>query len=119
MTPSIIADYPALFDTTNCPNGSLMHLGLQVGEGWQLVIGRMCAQLQPLAEGGGVQILAVKQDMGTLRVAYRGGDDAIEAVIAAAKLIAARTCECCGAKGGLQDVGGWWSVTCAVCQHQS
>jgi hypothetical protein len=62
-----------LFDTTNCPNGSLMHLGLQVGDGWLLVIGRMCAQLQPLAEGGGVQILAVKQDMGTLRVAYRGG----------------------------------------------
>jgi hypothetical protein len=112
---TIIAKYPDLFDLDSCPIGSSMHLGLQVDAGWLPVIERMCERLEPLVHGTGFRFQAIKQDMGTLRAAYRGGNEAVRAVIEAGATEAAHTCEMCGNPGILGEVSGWWAVRCAAC----
>lgn len=121
MTPSIIASYPDLFDLETCPKGSSMHLGLQIeGSGWLSLLDRLCARLQPLAikakaQGHDFRILSVKQKFGSLRVAYRGGTDDIEAEIELAKVEASETCEGCDGAGKLKDVCGYVRVLCGQC----
>lgn len=118
MTPSIIANYPDLFDLENCPTGSAMHLGLQIdGTGWLALLERLCARLQPFAikvkaQGHDFRILSVKQKFGSLRVAYRGGTDDIEAEIELAKAEASKTCVSCGGVGELRDARGQVRVLC-------
>jgi hypothetical protein len=118
---SIIKTYPDLFDLDSCPTGSAMHLGLQLnGSGWLGLLDRLCANLQPLtqmvsSEGEEFKILAVKQKLGTLRVAYRGASDAIEAEIERAKAEALRTCETCGGAGTLRSLDGYLTILCDQC----
>jgi len=111
---TIIAKYPDLFDLDSCPTGSLMHLGLQVDSGWLPVIEQLCTRIEPIAPAD-FRIVAVKQDMGTLRIAYRDGTDAIYIEVEAARRLAARTCEFCGGPGVQRTVGGWMSVRCESC----
>jgi hypothetical protein len=122
---SIIKRSPDLFDLDSCPTGSAMHLGLQLnGAGWLGILDRLCANLLPLAqkvssEGGEFKIVQVKQKLGTLRIASRGGNDAIEAEIARAKEEAGRTCETCGGSGDLRSVGSYLMVLCEGCHLAS
>lgn len=111
----IIDKYSNLFDLGGDVTRSAMHLGLQVGAGWLPVIQRMCARLEPLVQGTGFRFQAIKQDMGMLRGAYRGGDDVVRAVIEAGATEAAHVCEMCGGPGVLGEVGCWWAVRCATC----
>jgi hypothetical protein len=81
----IIARFPTLFDTDGDFTTTAMHRGFEnVGKGWLGIMDRLCARLLPIAPQD-FRILAVKSKYGTLRIAYRGGDDAVEAVIEAAK----------------------------------
>jgi hypothetical protein len=53
--------------------------------------------------------------LGTLRVAYRGANDAIEAEIDRAKAEALRACETCGAAGTLRSLDGYLMILCDQC----
>jgi hypothetical protein len=94
----IIARYPQLFDLSGDVTVSAMHLGFQfAGSGWLGVMATLCERLVPLVGDSGFRILSVKSKFGTLRVTYRGGSDAVEAEIEAAK--AEATWEFCGQVG--------------------
>jgi hypothetical protein len=81
----IIDRFPTLFDTDGDFTTTAMAQGFEnVGQGWLPILADMCGRLMPLAQGD-FRILAVKSKYGTLRIAYRGGNDAVEAVIEAAK----------------------------------
>lgn len=114
----IINQHHRLFDLSGDVSKSSLHLGLQCGRGWFPPIDQMCQRLQPLAEGTGLRIVSVKQDMGVLRVAYRGGNDVVRAAIEAGAIEAAHSCEMCGDPGVLGEVDGWWMVRCAACVSQ-
>jgi hypothetical protein len=111
----IINRHLGLFDLSGDVMRSSMRWGFQMEPGWYGIMERLCERLIPLAQDTPLQITSVKSKLGTLRVAYRGGTDEIEAVIAVAKSTAAHTCECCGAEGVLRVDCGWWSVKCAAC----
>jgi len=53
---------------------------------------KMCVSLEPIASDG-FAITSVKSKLGSLRIGYRGGNDAVEAIIDAAKAEAATTDE--------------------------
>jgi hypothetical protein len=62
------------------------------GPSWRRVMAKMCVRLESIAPDG-FAITSVKSKFGSLRIGYRGGDDAVEAVIDAAKMEAATTGE--------------------------
>jgi hypothetical protein len=50
----------------------MMSFGSQCGPGWFGILESLCQRLVALVPGTGLQIWAIKQDMGNLRFAYRG-----------------------------------------------
>jgi hypothetical protein len=111
----IIDRYRELFDLAGGLT-SAMDWGFQFsGYGWLRAMDHLCERLVPLVAGSGCQITGVKSKFGTLRIAYRGGSDAISAEIETCKQAALVTCENCGAAGTRQQVGGWAAVRCVAC----
>jgi hypothetical protein len=116
MTDRAIIDHHIrIFDLSGDVTLTQAHLGFQgVGPGWLPILERLCARLQVIA-GPEFKFTSVKEKMGTLRVSYRGGDDEVAMVVAAAKAEALVTCMSCGAAGDLTEVEGWWAVRCGRC----
>jgi hypothetical protein len=111
----IIDRYPDLFDLSGDVTATQMMYDFQgMGPGWCAVMDRLCAELPAIA-GSEFKCISVKSKMGSLRIAYRGGNDAIEAAVDAAKAEAWVTCMSCGAAGELTEVEGWWAVRCGRC----
>lgn len=111
----VIDRHRNLFDLDGDVTRSAMHLGLQVEDGWLGLIDRMCDQLEAVAPGG-FKVLSVKSKYATLRVAYRGGDDAVEVEVERTKTEALRTCSRCGAVGQQSTVDGELVVWCSGCR---
>ena len=80
----IIQRHARLFDLSGDVTQSSMHFGLQVDRGWLPVIAEMCAELELVAPEG-FAITSIKVKFETLRVHYRGGDEAVEKIVEAAK----------------------------------
>jgi hypothetical protein len=81
----IIARFPTLFDTDGDFTSTAMDRGFEFeGDGWLGIMDRLCAKLLPIASQD-FRIVAVKSKFETLRIAYRGGNNAVEAAIEAAK----------------------------------
>ena len=111
----VISRHSRLFDLCGDVSKSAMHLGFEeVGPGWLPTLERLCARLQLIA-GPEFRITSVKEKMGSLRIAFRGGNDEVQAAIADAQSEAQSTCMSCGAAGTLREVEGWWVVTCGKC----
>jgi hypothetical protein len=87
----IIFRYRDLFDLGSAPWKPSMHFGLQVeSASLRGIVAQLCESLQPLsdntkARGLDFRILSIKEKFGTLRVAYRGGTEEIDAEIDHAK----------------------------------
>jgi hypothetical protein len=86
---TILAVYARLFDLSGDVTTSSMHFGLQVGRSWLVVVARMCAELDLVATQE-FAITEVKEKFGTLRIGYRNGDEAVEAIVKTAKLVVPR-----------------------------
>ena len=111
----VINHYHDLFDPGDDATASGMRFGFEnVGPGWLPTLERLCARLQLIA-GPEFRITSVKEKMGSLRIAFRGGNDEVQAAIADAQSEAQSTCMSCGAAGTLREVEGWWVVTCGKC----
>jgi hypothetical protein len=110
----VIAKYSSLFDLSGV-NTSQMQWGFQgVWPGWLPILEHLCARLQ-LISGPEFKFTSVKEKMGTLRIAFRGGDDATDAEIERAQAMALITCMACGAAGELREREGLWAVRCGRC----
>jgi hypothetical protein len=66
------------------------------GEGWMQIMAKLCTKLEPIVTED-FKITVVKAKFGSLRIAYRGGNQAIDDVIEEAKAEGRRICEVCGA----------------------
>lgn len=125
MTPNedglILSKCSELFDLESGPLKSAMGFGIRFdGSGWLGLLDRLCDKLQPLALGVRAQgmefkILGVKRKFGTLRIAYRGGNEAIAEEIERAKSEALRTCELCGEPGELRSHQNYLTILCGSC----
>lgn len=117
----IIGQFPELFDLQSGPSQSAMTFGFQLnGSGGLVLLYRLCEKLQLIAlelrtRGIEFKILQIKQKLGTLRMAHRGGNDAIQAEIDRARAVALRTCELCGKPGELRSEHGYLIVLCRGC----
>jgi hypothetical protein len=108
---AIIDIFRDLFDLSEDVTASAMGFGFQfAGIGWLPIMERLCERLVPLAQDTPLQLISVKSKLGSLRLAYRGGSEAIDAEIdaeiAAAKSLALVTCELCGGPGVQRTFGG-------------
>lgn len=91
-----------------------------VGPGWRELLARLHQQLCTLAPG--YVLTGLKEKLGGLRVQVEaeGADrSALRAVVAAAEAESVRTCEFCGAPGGVRtrndEPGGWRKTVCTAC----
>lgn len=93
-----------------------------VGPGWHELLARLHQQLCTFAPG--YVLTSLKEKLGGLRVQVEaeGADrSALRAVVAAAEAESVRTCEFCGAPGGVRtrndEPGGWRMTVCTVCHR--
>jgi hypothetical protein len=111
----VIARYRDLFDLSGDVTTTQMMYGFQdIGPGWLAILERLCARLHAIAEPT-FWLASVKEKLGSLRIAHRGDNEAIEAVVEVARAAALVTCELCGAAGEHREVGGWLAVRCPAC----
>jgi hypothetical protein len=96
--------------------------GFAVGEGWWLIIERLCANIQhyidwqnknhekhPVVEQ--VVVLQIKEKFGGLRFYYSGGDEQVYGMVRMAESWAGNSCETCGNRG-VSRSGGWIRTLC-------
>ena len=112
----LVERWPTWFSVEGDIRETLMPRGFTHGDGWFDLIWRLCERLEPVvaaeeAESGRpFQVLQVKEKFGGLRFYHNYNNDAISALIAAAKIEAFHTCEVCGQPGKRSDVS--WLITC-------
>jgi hypothetical protein len=86
---NLMSQFAGLFDLSGDVTTTAMGFGFQFdGWAWRRVIAKMCLKLESIAPDG-FAITAVKSKFGALRIAYRGGNEAVEVVIDEAKREAA------------------------------
>jgi hypothetical protein len=111
----LIDRWPMWFSVTGSVRKTSMSLGFTLGDGWFDLLWRLCERLEPVVPAaqaemdGPFQVLQVKEKFGELRFYPNYSDDAIAALIEAARLESTRTCEVCGEPGERRGTG--WIVT--------
>jgi hypothetical protein len=88
---------------------SLEDLQAACGKGWADIIKRLVEDLFALGWNG--TVIQIKEKFGSLRFQGLKGDDAIYKRINEAENESLKTCEECGAPGGLRS-GGWLKTLC-------
>lgn len=110
-------------------------IGLECGDGWNLLLDEMAAALEALiverlnrggwpaaasADAddantanavGWPRAVQIKEKFGSLRVYMIGSSPELQAVIDVARKKANITCDKCGGPGTMRE-GGWWRVRC-------
>ena len=102
----IKARFPPLFR-------SLHPYGFAVGDGWRVIVTRLCEQLDELGLPQ-LRITQIKEKFGDLRVYAKGGDERTAALIEEAEILAGTVCEWCGAPGAKLG-GGRLLTLCPAC----
>ncbi len=109
--------FPTWFDVNGDVRHTLMAFGFQCGDGWFEILWRLCVNLEPLVmelereTGRRLEVVEVKQKLGTLRFYVSHHSDPIDDRIAEAQLESSRTCEVCG-QPGLWRRGHWIRTRC-------
>ena len=103
-----------------------MGRGFECENGWLHLIDTMCEAIQFHIDHdptGPAQFIAlqIKEEFGTLRVYYKGGDEYIRGLVSMTEYLSSRTCENCGVIN--EHVGhttkGWIQTLCACCDKVS
>jgi hypothetical protein len=111
----IMSLHAGLFDISGDVTTTQLMFGFQgVGPGWLTIMERLCSRLMPIV-GPEFKFTSVKEKVGCLRIAFRGGSDAIGEAVDAAKAKAMVTCDQCGAAGSLLEMDRLWAVRCGKC----
>jgi hypothetical protein len=88
--------------------------GFQCGDGWFGVIYRLSKKLEPL----GVEASCVKEKYGELSFYLASGTAEAWDLIADAEEESRRTCEFCGAPGGMTMRYSWYTTLCYECLEE-
>jgi hypothetical protein len=110
-------DFPLLFANREIPQ-SPMVFGCEHGDGWYGILRCACNRIASHEEYAGQQTFRfsqIKEKYGTLRLYHEGGDSYCQGVISMAEAMSAMTCERCGCRGKLNDIG-WISTLCEGCR---
>jgi hypothetical protein len=117
LDAALVRDFPHLYcDRHGDPSETSMCHGFP-GGGWEPLIRRMSAKLEPFCAATGARASQVKEKMGLLRVYLEANGpipDEIRAAIGTAVRESRRTCEGCGA-AGLPRRLRWIRTLCADC----
>ena len=106
----LIERWPSWFNVTGDPRHTLMPLGFVHGDGWFLIVWRLCEDLEPLVakaekeSGKSFEVLQVKEKLGTLRFYVSQHTEEIGERINSAQEESSRTCEVCGQSASLVDL---------------
>ena len=117
--------FPQFLPNKDNPYISGMDLGFRCADGWFQLVWDLCTQLEPLARelkrnGKRFEVQQVKSKFGELRVYVSERDDAMEALIQAARQRSIQICEICGKPGTCAvDAGGWWATLCNPCRQSA
>jgi len=110
--------YPDLFrDRRASPLESGMCYGFACGDGWFVLIDRLCAAISADVKAGNsspVVVTQVKEKFGRLRFRFRGGDDGIRHLVRLAENLSETTCEICG-RSRVAHISANQGVLCAEC----
>ena len=117
---ALVKDFPGIFrDYRGDPMKTCMAFGLEIGDGWEPLIRKLCTAI---IEAGGDDVVAdqVKEKWGSLRFYYHGGNEKVYALVDEAERQSAHICEACGSVIDVEcrcDKGGYWVRTlCLKCR---
>ncbi|KAJ7490537.1 hypothetical protein FB451DRAFT_1389316 [Mycena latifolia] len=98
------ADFPALFE---------LGCSCNIGDGWELILRRLCVDLQSKPK---LRFTQINEKYAGLR-AYTTGDGNIDDRVSEAEDESFNTCEKCGEDGRLAetDPDEWYFTTCQEC----
>lgn len=122
----LVQAYPGMFQWYGSqPSESCMAFGLECGDGWFPIMWALCGSIEshykslsyngkPEAEP--VVLSQVKEKFGVLNVYYRGGDEAVRAMVSMAEAMSSLTCEACGSTTDVKaSRSGWIYTRCQSC----
>lgn len=98
--------------------GGGMASRFECGDGWISILENLFAKLDEEVKKASLTsflVVQVKEKFGDLVVYVEEGNDAVDALIAAASKKAAVTCEECGKPGRKRDVNEWYRTQCSKC----
>lgn len=86
---------------------------VECGHGWAGIVGRLLAEIEPMAEATRFRIVAVRQKLGALRLdTVHDGDDRLRNPLLLAEFRSRVTCEECGKAGHVRSLDGWKRCRC-------
>jgi hypothetical protein len=113
----LVERWPTWFNVEGDIRETSMPLGFAHGDGWFVLVWRLCERLEPTVAAAEAetahlfQVLQVKEKFGCLRFYPNYTNDAISALIEAAEIESFHTCEVCGQP--VQRRGNsWLQTTC-------
>jgi hypothetical protein len=98
--------------------GGSMASGFACGDGWMSILEDLFVKIGDEVKNAnlvGFKVVQVKEKFGDLVVCVHRGDDVIDALIRAASIKAARTCEECGKPGRKREFNEWYRTQCSIC----
>lgn len=81
----------------------------QVWANKQIDMGELDVSVPPLVDP--ISIVQIKEKFGSLRIVYRGGDEAVAGIALMAEAMSEITCELCGNSGKMR-YGRWLKTLC-------
>ena len=124
LDDALVRDFPNLYrDRHGDPRATGMARGFDVGDGWEPLLRRFSAKVEPLVAGTSLRAVQIKEKFAVLRI-YLGADEelpqavdgAINEAIDEAVENSARTCEVCGASGRSRPIKyGRLRTLCDAC----
>jgi hypothetical protein len=120
LEEQLVKDFPQIFqDWHGNPMQTCMAWGLEVGDGWEPLIRKLCEDIMASVPGEGFRATQVKEKFGTLRCYVSGGTNEIYRLIHKAEKESGKICENCGNKDNVTTKGpGWIKTLCNECRNR-
>ncbi len=119
---ALVRDFPCLFRerVRGGDTSPLAQRGIEVGDGWAMVIRRLAVTIEPLLAKTDAYCSQVKEKWGGLCVYFRNWPlpEEVEQALGEARRAAARTCEECGAPGERRTVRARVWTLCDGCNER-
>jgi hypothetical protein len=128
LDAALVKDFPGLFCERHGDTRETRMCDGFPGDGWEPIIRRLSAKLEPIARETGLRAVQVKEKFGDLRVYVRGADgervlpdaiaETVHAAIGAAIKEASRICQQCGAACPRRKARSWVTL-CDPCRERA
>lgn len=116
---ALLKKYPMIFSGVDPNHGSDMPWGIECGDGWYLILERLCQEIRGRVvkhHAPQVKFTQIKEKFGELRIYYSGCDKHVDELIDLAVIASKSVCEMCGAQGASQRTcHGWIKTLCTDC----